>query len=307
MELSELERYAVASLFTLALHASQYDGGNATAEAWGCARRSLAGRAGPALQPSSLTQRPLSADRCISRPRRCRRRRAAAPAARLPPCAAPPCAPLLALTAVATPPAGSRRGWSVTRACWPMRPRPSWTRGGGSTWWRRAACWTASSASCGCGAGAPAAVPPGWADLRPACEVLVWCGGTGRPAGLRLPGAVGEAGARVVVMWSTVRAGAGSPAQPCLGRACRAAKARKSPAGPPRGQAPLGVADSTPGWRCRRPGALARHLRRHSGLQAAGRQGPRPMSAPAARLEPLGAPVQEQGEMPNGGRRPLGR
>ena len=38
MELSDEERYAVASLFTLALHATQYDGGNVTDEAWGCVR-----------------------------------------------------------------------------------------------------------------------------------------------------------------------------------------------------------------------------------------------------------------------------
>lgn len=39
MELSDEERYAVASLFTLALHASQYDNGNchASADPWGCA------------------------------------------------------------------------------------------------------------------------------------------------------------------------------------------------------------------------------------------------------------------------------
>ncbi|KAL4436640.1 hypothetical protein ABPG75_003779 [Micractinium tetrahymenae] len=35
MELNDEERYALASLFTLALHASQYDGGNTTEEAWG--------------------------------------------------------------------------------------------------------------------------------------------------------------------------------------------------------------------------------------------------------------------------------
>lgn len=38
MELSDEERYAVASLFTLALHATQYDagaGGSVTLDAWG--------------------------------------------------------------------------------------------------------------------------------------------------------------------------------------------------------------------------------------------------------------------------------
>ncbi len=35
MELNDEEKYALASLFTLALHASQYDGGNQTEEAWG--------------------------------------------------------------------------------------------------------------------------------------------------------------------------------------------------------------------------------------------------------------------------------
>lgn len=37
MELSEVERYAVASLFTLALHSTGFDGGNNTADAWGYA------------------------------------------------------------------------------------------------------------------------------------------------------------------------------------------------------------------------------------------------------------------------------
>ena len=166
----------MASLLTLALHSTQYDGGNVSEEAWGWVCRPLPAATHTACQPPASRQQ----HRCCG---------AAAPAAAAADTAdhCPPgcmlCNTLLCRSQHAQlyfSPAHTAcssdlwpRPWlSNITACLPCLPcllawpaenrgqltatpiasliclKPSWRRGGATTWWPLAACWIAASARC---------------------------------------------------------------------------------------------------------------------------------------------------------------